>query len=681
MKHRISALVLCSALLLVTFLTSVRAEDPPAQAPELLAKIPAEALLLVQFQYSELPRLSSMVQARFMREIIGAQLARVEDSNFADCFARMMNIPGGREAAIAWLIAGNGLSPVLYIRIPGGAEPAVAQALLGTDAAVSTGEINGFPSREIDLGGRQKLAIVTAGDFALAAGGPEGLVAATTMFNPGAGLGFDSNPAITYVAPLTGATIASGVFDIAKLAMLAPNFKSIFEGLGINDPAAVSFSLDLVNGVFHENVSVHSLTEPIGPAALLAGMGPIPTEGSLIPDTAIASARVNLDFAALVSVLLQELPRLGGQGQRMSESLFALAEAFGYRDASELFGLIGPTAELFFDYPEGTVLPDFVLIASAADPGKAAAALDFAATEKFGLKAEKVAKDSAVVYFVPQKNFPADFPWGLCFGIIGNRAFLTSNYSSMVASLARAKTNPLVATPAYAAAFAGLTPKRSAEVFVKRTAMIGIGNIIRLAVKGAEKARLPAGAELESLGGTAIVLGGDVNKIILESRGSATPALLITVLAMADPYIRMVRRTGVEAGDRRALAAWNQLARYYRLNKAMPQRLGDLMTLPEFDPRPFLPKGVRVPPGGFTAEQLEAVSIFMYFAGLDPKKHPNFVVLSTKKVEQGKLAGVSLAGKYFEVEVDSDSFKKGLETVNKELGTNYRIEDGFLVGP
>jgi hypothetical protein len=463
-------------------------------------------------------------------------------------------------------------------------------------------------------------------------------------------------------------TLFRAAVDLNALGELQPQLRAVFGAFGANDAKVLTVSAGREGRAVRESVSLACSSPFEGISALLRGPAKPVEFPSSVPDTAAVYVRANLDPCELIE---RFLVLLAGFDRGAVDNLNDVAESLGIGGFSVLASILAPGIEVFLDHPRGAILPDFV---AALPLSEQPAAEELLANIVRKRNLERISRGGCSFAVVPQRLLPHDFPWGLCACVHDRRFVIASNVDAALRALDRAGSAPLKSEGEYVSAFAGHSPGRTLEGFVRGSAFASLANVLRFLSKSeVSKASLPVEAEDRMFPAAAVSLGGEGAVLELRSQGPITPALVVFTVFFRDRLAALTAKALEKSDPRaRAVAAYAQLRLYYQMNRVVPFNVGDLLGMRGFDPRPFLPAGYRVPAEGIGAEELISNCVYHLFAGLNPERDAALPVLLTKQAVDGSFIGCSMTGEF--LSIPPQRIQRVLDMINQRLGTAYSVE-------
>ncbi|MDZ7815605.1 MAG: hypothetical protein U5N86_06275 [Planctomycetota bacterium] len=677
MSRNLSVIILI-AFLFACFSLSAVAEDepqPPQQPKSAVDVLPFDTLIAIEFDMNKIRAVSKdkplSVINTFFRRIM---LAELRKDTLPEIFDRLWNLPYVSRSAFGFVMPGAGEpQPVLVMRVSGSAERALQELFAGSDWAVNRTDMADLPTWNL-AASQGRIKFCAAGEYILT-GRTEAIMAVKTTIDNPEMQSFGDSEAWNSLEPRDDETLARGVLDIMTITGLVQPVKQMLSAFGIGDATTLAATLKYSGGQFVESFKLNSFAQFTTPAFELAGTGPVPTENSAIPDTAVLAARMSLNFSQMWQWIANAVPALPGGAEFTSLADPSSLEPVGALDPQDFCTALGTRVEFFADYPEGAVLPDYCVSVDLRDPASIETLLGVFATNTGMIPVER---EGVSAFVVAQSDLHRDFPWGVALFVRDGRLVLCSNLDAAIAALDRAKTAKLVDTQKFKSN--SMPSRRSLELFIDGKAFTALGNLLRAAMPG-QKALYPAGDKLADMPHTFISLGGDEQHLELSSSGTMTLGTLLSLLAISEPFEGLARSFDPGRIIEGNLIRLHRLCReYYRQNNVMPVTLGDLVNMEGFSARLVVLPG-RETPGNVTAEWIDQNTNLVYIMGLDLKvdRHNRLPLIITRKPVGGNYHIVFCNGS--SSEVAPRHIDMYLDRINRELATNYRIEGVRIIGP
>ncbi len=691
MPRKLMLLALAAAVLAALALAPLRAEEAPPARP---AKIDVAELFpdttILLFEVS--PAVASLftgdrLPAPALRTLVNLVSPELVSGPPCSLLPAFLSLPWKSGLGVGRLSQGGVL--VLAGELDGDASAAVERLLAEGGISDFVQRSGGEDYKVFTVPGRGgSLYILTLGGRIAVSSAMDVLKPFVEHFrNPG-GFSFADKTAWALLDPMEPGTLVRGVLDVPGLAAVRPFLVQVFQLFGVPDLECVTYRLSRAqDGTLRETLSADSAAPFSVPFSLFSLSGPLGAEDSIVPDTAVLSLRLRLNVAELGAWFVSFLDTVGGGGVTVLDGLKNL----GFPDLADFFRIFGDRIECFFDYPRGVVLPEYVLTITLADEGLAADTLSLFAES---LSLPSVERGGVRFWYVPARDLPRDFPWGLCFGILDGRLVVASNLDRMTAAFARAKKSPLVALQRYKKAFASLPSPRSAEIYLDPAAMTGLMNLLSLShPRRAEKALFPSFSGLKPLGGA---LAASDSDLTFTAAGPAVPVAAIWF----EGLMRFGRRvSGVEEavlrGPVRRMRAMRALVfDAYRKGRA-PTGLYDICR--DYGRRAvvllFDPAALKRMPDPVTADYIRENALFFLvpIPGDDPRAairsyakgsipgHDSPPLLIYREPVAGKILTFTVAGKPVAVPAEPERVKNLLDAVNAWAGTSFRFENGRIV--
>ena len=681
MKKLIVLSLTLMLLISMTYTSGVAEEVEVEPARTSISLLPANSIIAIEANMDKLNSMGNCKPLMLVTDYIGKYWGALQGESLGlEAIENLSKIPFTGTACFGLVIAGRGVNGVFCAEVNGDAESELKNLFKGTQWEEANSDIAGVPVRYLEYCRSPKFYMAVLDNFIVLSEREAGVEACINAYNMDVQETYVGNPMWKKSGTWDNNTVMKGILDFSVILQAQPAAALFFVTLGAQDPTCVIYRLTEENGRFDEKVRMECLAPLNTPAFDLAGTGTIPEENSAIPDTAIVAVRLNASYNILWQWLIESAPALGmARHGKMEEADQFIAGLFGLPETLDLLAMFSHRVEAFFDYPEGTILPDYVISIDIKDPQTMDISLP---TFAKNLNFSEVKSSKGRFYAVDQRELDSDFPWGLALGMYNSKLILTSNVNAATDAIDRAKVSPLVASQKFKAVMDSKPKKRSLDIFIAGKAFSGLLNLLRVVQRKTPKAEFPAGTAISNLADCGFVLTGGENSLEIISSGSATPMTFVMTIPVIDKMFRFIRSSS-PTQRMRSLSSdlYTYLRTYYQEHMATPVTLFDLTEQGIFRASTFLKPGVKVPEGGLTEEFFMKNCIFIYFPGLDvqneeERKLPIFV---TRHAIRGIYYGCYANGRTFTSR--GLQLERILAELNNFLATNYRIINDEVVGP